>query len=146
MCKTQLLYLKTDANVNVDTKIFKWATWSFLISLLLRRQSVEGVVKCRFSGNLKRFTGHQGKVGDHLYSSLTLVSAQEHSDVYLQLCMWDDCHVFLIASPATTRLLLLNKTYHFIELPFDWLMMECVNFFFGFRDELILGFHCSSLT
>ena len=41
-------------------------------------------------------------------------------DIYLQLCMWDDYHIFLIASLVFTRLLL-DEIYHLIELPF-WLI------------------------
>ena len=41
-------------------------------------------------------------------------------DIYLELCMWDDYHIFLIASLVFTRLLL-NDIYHLIELPF-WLI------------------------
>ena len=41
-----------------------------------------------------RLTGQQGKGGDHLYSTLPLPPAHEHSDIYLQLCMWDDYHIF----------------------------------------------------
>ena len=68
-----------------------------------------------------RLTGKQGKE-TIFYSTLPLPPAQEHSDIYLQLCMWDDCHVFLIATLVFTRLLL-DEMYHLIELPFDWLMM-----------------------
>ena len=54
-----------------------------------------------------------------LYSFLLLPPAYEHSDIYLQLCMWDDYHLFLIASFVTIRLLL-DEFYHLIELLF-WL-------------------------
>ena len=46
-------------------------------------------------------------------------------EIYLQLCMWVDYHMFLIATLVFTRLLH-NKIYHLIELPFDWLMMQCL--------------------
>ena len=85
-----------------------------------------------------RFTGRYGKVGDHLYSSITLPPTYEHPDVYL-LYMWDDYHIFLIALLAITRLLLDDEIYRLIGLPSDWLMMEC-KFLFAFCDELILGF------
>ena len=42
----------------------------------------------------------------------------------LQLCMWDDYHIFLIALLIFTRLLL-GEIYHLIEVLFDWLMMWC---------------------
>ena len=63
-----------------------------------------------------------GKEGTIFYSTLPLPPAHEHSDIYLQLCMWDDYHIFLIAPLVFTRLLL-DDIYHLIELPFDWLMM-----------------------
>ena len=44
------------------------------------------------------------------------------TNIYLQLCMWDDYHIFLIAPLVFTRLLL-DENCHLIELPFDWLMM-----------------------
>ena len=50
--------------------------------------------------------------------------------------MWDDYHVFLIATLVFTRLLL-DEIYDLSELPFDWLiddvMLVCL------LDELILG-------
>ena len=55
------------------------------------------------------------------FISLCLPHAHEHSDIYLQLCIRGDYHVFLIASFVTTRLLL-DEIY---RLPFDWLMIEC---------------------
>ena len=66
---------------------------------------------------------------------------------FFQLCMWDDYHVFLIATLLFTRLLiatllfirlLLDEIYHLIKLPFDWLIMQCL--FVCLLDELILGF------
>ena len=64
----------------------------------------------------------RGKEGTIFYSTLPLPPVHEHSDIYLQLCMWDDYHVFLIATLVFTRLLL-DEIYHLIELLFDWLMM-----------------------
>ena len=43
-----------------------------------------------------RFTGQQWKEEHHLFSSLLLPTAQEHSDIYLQLYMQEDYHVLLI--------------------------------------------------
>ena len=56
------------------------------------------------------FTGHQGKG-----------KGGDHSDTYLQLCMWDDYNAFSMATLVYTRLLL-DKIYHLVELPFDWLI------------------------
>ena len=64
----------------------------------------------------------RGREGTIFYSTLPLPPTHEHWDIYLQLCMWDDYHVFLIATLVFTRLLL-DEIYHLIELLFDWLMM-----------------------
>ena len=50
------------------------------------------------------------------YSTLPLPPTHENSDIYLQLYMWDDYHIFLIAT--------LDEIYHLIELLFYWLMMQ----------------------
>ena len=69
----------------------------------------------------------RGREGSIFYSILPLPPAHEHWDIYLELCMWDDYHVFLIATLVFTRLLL-DKIYQLIKLPLHIL------------DELILGF------
>ena len=78
-----------------------------------------------------------GREETTFYFTLPLPRAHEHWDIYLRLCMWDDYHIFLIAPLVFTRLLLYG-IFHFIELPFGWLiddpMFVCV------LDELILGF------
>ena len=56
------------------------------------------------------------------YYTIPLTPTHKHSDIYLHFCMWDDYHMFFIASLVITRLLL-DDIYPFIELPFDWLMM-----------------------
>ena len=48
----------------------------------------------------------RGRERTIFYSTLPLPPAHEHSDIYLQLCMWDDYHTFLIATLVFTRLLL----------------------------------------
>ena len=77
----------------------------------------------------------RGREGTIYYSTPPL--PPEHGDIYLQLCMWDDYHVFLIAKPVFTRLLL-DEIYHFIELPFDWLINDAM--FLRLLDEQVLGF------
>ena len=60
----------------------------------------------------------RGREGTMLYSSLPLPPARGHSDIYLQLCMWDDYHVFLIASLVTTCCLIrftILLNYHLID-------------------------------
>ena len=56
----------------------------------------------------------RGREGTFFYSTLPLPPAHEHSDIYVQLCTWDDYHIFLIATLVFTRLLL-DETYHLIE-------------------------------
>ena len=85
----------------------------------------------------------RGREGTIFYSSLPLLPAHEHWDIYLQLCMWDDYLVFLIAALVFTRLLH-NEIYHLIELLFDWLIDDAR--FACLLDELILGFCYSDLA
>ena len=87
--------------------------------------------------------GSRGGEGNIFYSTLPLLSAHEHWDIYLQLCMWDECHVFLIAPIVFTRQLL-DEIYHLIEWPFEWFIDDAM--FVCLVDELILGFHYSNLT
>ena len=61
-------------------------------------------------------------------SSLPLPPAQKHSDISLEIYMWDDYHVFLIALCVTSRLVL-DEIQCLIELLFDWLMMQCLFLF-----------------
>ena len=83
-------------------------------------------------------TGDQGLGGNCLYSTLLLPLAHKRSDIYLQLCIWEDYHVFWIAPLVATRLQL-DKICHLLTLPFDWLMMECL-YIFCLPDRLTLDF------
>ena len=85
----------------------------------------------------------RGMEGTIFYSTLPLPPAHEHWDNYLQLCIWDYYHVFLITTLVFTRLLL-NEIYHLIELPFEWLIDNPM--FVCLLHELILGFCYSDLT
>ena len=67
----------------------------------------------------------KGREGKIFFSTLPLPPAHEHWDIYLQLCMWDDYHVFLIATLVFTRLLL-NEIYQLIELPLAWLIDDAM--------------------
>ena len=60
----------------------------------------------------------RGREATMFYSSLPFLPAHEYSDIYLLLCIWNDYHIFLIASVVTKRLLL-DKIYHLFELLFD---------------------------
>ena len=79
----------------------------------------------------------RGRLWTIFYSTLPLSPAHEHWNIYLQLCVWDDHHVFLIATLMFTRLLL-DEIYHLIVLPFHWLIDDAM--FVCFLDGLILGF------
>ena len=63
--------------------------------------------------------------------------SHEQWDIYLELCMWDDYHVFLMATLVFTRLLV-DEIDHLIELPFEWLIDEAM--VVCLLDELILVF------
>ena len=52
------------------------------------------------------FTDSRGREGAIFYSTLPLPPAHKDSAIYLQLCMWDDYHLFLIVMLAFARLLL----------------------------------------
>ena len=71
--------------------------------------------------------------GTILYCTLALPLAHEYSDIYLQLCMWCDYHVFLIATFVITRFTTLWN-YHLIDWLIDDAMFVCL------IDELIQGF------
>ena len=66
----------------------------------------------------------RAREGTIFYSTLPLPPVHEHWDIYLQLCLWDDYHVFFISTLVFTRLLL-DEIYHIIELPFEWLIDDC---------------------
>ena len=85
----------------------------------------------------------RGREGTIFYSILPLLPAHEHWDIYLQLCMWDDYHVFFIATLVFTRLLL-EEIYQLIELPFEWLIDD--EMFVCLLDELKLVYCYSNLT
>ena len=96
-----------------------------------------------FFTNIDYSNDSSGKEGTIFYSTLPLPPVHEHSDIYLQLCMWDNYHVFLIATLAFTRLIL-DEIYHLIKLPFDWLTDDAM--FVLLLDDLIWGFCYSILT
>ena len=83
----------------------------------------------------------RGREWRTFYSTVPLPPAYEHSDIYLQLCMWDGYHIFLITKLVFTRLLL-NEICYLMELLFDWLMMQCLLIFV--LDDLIIGFNYQS--
>ena len=76
------------------------------------------------------------------YHSTTSSRSQTFKD-FLQLCIWDDYYVLLIATLVFTRPLL-DEIYHLIELPFDWLIDDAM--FVCLLDDLILGYCYSDLT
>ena len=83
------------------------------------------------------------------YSTLPLPLAHKHSDIYLQLCMWDDYHMFLIAPLVLNRLLLDD-----ILLPYRitisyritiWLIDDVKLIFVCLLGDLVLEFCYSNL-
>ena len=84
-----------------------------------------------------------GREGTIFYFTLPLPPAHEHSDIYLQLCMWDDYHIFLIVTLVFTRLLLDD-----ILPPYRitiWLIDDVKFVLVFLLDDLILGFCYSNL-
>ena len=65
-----------------------------------------------------RFTGQQGKGGNHLLFHPTNSTRSQTLRHLFATLLGDDYHVFLIAMLVFTRLLL-DEIYHLIELPFD---------------------------
>ena len=78
-----------------------------------------------FHGFLHRHWPFRVQQGPIFYSILPLPLTHEQWYIYLQLFMWDDYHVFLIATLVFARLLL-DEIYHLIELPFEWLIDDCL--------------------
>ena len=81
--------------------------------------------------------------GTIFYSTLPLPPAHEDSNTYLQLCMWDDNHIFLIATLVFIRLLLDE-----ILPPFRitiWLIDDVQFVLVCLLGDLILGFCYSNL-
>ena len=84
-----------------------------------------------------------GRKGTIFYFTLPLPPAHEHSGIYLQLCMWDDYHIFLIATLVFTRLLLdeILPPYRITI----WLIDDVKFVLVCLLDDLILGFCYSNL-
>ena len=74
--------------------------------------------------------GTAGEIGGHLCSSLPLSANHEHPDFSLQLCMWGEYHIFVIATPVNTT------TIWWDLPPSNWWWN--VNFYL--LDDLILVF------
>ena len=85
----------------------------------------------------------RGREGTIFYSTLPLPPAHEHRDIYLQLCMWDDYHIILIATLIFTRLLLdeILRPYRITI----WLIDDVKFVLACLLDDLILGFCYSNL-
>ena len=91
-----------------------------------------------------RFTGQQGKGGNHLlFHSTTSTRSRTLRHLFATLHVtW--LHVFLIAMLVFLIAMLLDEIYHLNELPFEWLID--VAMFVCLLDELIQGFCHSDLT
>ena len=66
------------------------------------------------TNNSQYSRGREGKGEGTFFYSTLLPPTCEVSGIYLQLCMWDDYHMFLITMLVVTRLLL-NEIYHLKE-------------------------------
>ena len=76
-----------------------------------------------------------GRQGTIFYSTLPLPPAHKHSDIYLQLCMWDDYHIFLTAPLVFIRLLnLWELPYYQITI---WLIDDVMLIFVCLLEDLI---------
>lgn len=100
----------------------------------------------RFLSGFSSLKVERGK-GGHLYSSLPLPSAREHSDNNLQLYMWDDYFVFLITPLVSSRLL----RYYFLTFALPswitvWLINDRMLANFCLPDDQILDFLTVILT
>ena len=78
-------------------------------------KNVQSFFFCFLSGFFsKTLTIHRlVRIGreSYIYSPVPLPPAQEHLEIYLQLCKWNDYNVILIALYVITRLLI-EETYH----------------------------------
>ena len=94
----------------------------FLFRLAVRFEEQWGFFLPGFSFTVtENSQDSRGREGTVFYSPLPLPPAHEHSVIYLPLSTWDDYHILLIAPLVFTRLLL-DETYHLIELLVDWLI------------------------
>ena len=93
--------------------------------------------------NTEDSQGSRGRERSIFCSTLPLPPAREQSDIYLQLCMWDEYHIFLIATLVFTRLLLDEiLTPYWITI---WLIDDVKFVLVCLLDDLILGFCYSNL-
>ena len=123
--------------------LFKVMIESSFAIAIIKKNIIDSVIFIRvFFHRHWRFTGQQGKGGDHLlFHSTTSTRSRTFKHLFATLHVrW--YHIFLIAPLVFTRLLL-DEIYHLIELPFDWLIDDAM--FVFLLDELILGFCYSNL-
>ena len=84
----------------------RWIVWVSLTNLLgLHLKSFFFLSGFSFT-DIDNLQDSREREGTIFYFTLPLPPTHEHSDVYLQLCMWDDYHIFSIAPLVFTRLLL----------------------------------------
>ena len=85
----------------------------------------------------------KGKEGTIFYSTLPLPPAHEHSDIYLQLCTWDDYHIFLIGTIFNRNACIYQTTTPWDLPPYRstvWLSDDVMFVFACLLVDLILGF------
>ena len=144
---------KTERPLNIVQTAWRWSLYPASIYLLKvnKRNTKTGCVVFFLFFFLSWFSftdtddsqGSRGREGTIFYSFIPLPPAHKHRDIYLQICMWDGYHVFLIATLVFTRLLL-DEIQHLIKLSFDWWIDDAM--FVCLLDEWILDFCYSNLT
>ena len=88
---------------------------------------------------------NRGRKGTMYYSTLTLPPTHEHSDIYLGLCTWNDCHMFLIATLVFhPECLLLDEILPSSQITI-WLIDDVKFVLVCLLDDLIPGFWYSNL-
>ena len=97
--------------IKIFVVIISWYYFDLLLALLLLYYFFLSGFSSTDTDDSQDSRGREGTI---FYSTLPLPPAHEHWDIYLQLCMWDDYHVFLIATLVFTRLLL-DEIYHLID-------------------------------
>ena len=85
----------------------------------------------------------RGKEGTNFYSTLPLLPAHKYSDIYLQLCIWDD-----YLSRIFNRNACVYQAATWWDLPPYWIAIWLIDgaMFVCLLHNLILGFCYSSLT
>lgn len=107
----------------------EWKTLQFSV-LLCKRHNIWENSALQFIGqnalfSFRFFLCRHWRLTGHSYSTLPIPPGHKHSDSYLQLFIWDDYHISLMAAFVFTRMLF-DEIYHIIELPFNCLIDDAM--------------------